>query len=79
MFGIIGEQGRVILPHGIMQRLGWSIGDKLSFNRTKSSVTLSMSKRHDGPRCVLCNKLEQEISINDRDICGSCLQEIKGA
>ena len=75
----IDDQNRVTLPSNLLQKLGWSTGDKLAFNRTRSSVVLSMSKRHDGPRCVLCNKLEQEICINGRDICGSCLQLIKGA
>ena len=73
----IDELGRVILPNNLLQKLGWSTGDKLAFNRTRSSVVLSMSKRHDGPRCALCNKLEQEICISGKDICGSCLQAIQ--
>ena len=75
----IDDQNRVTLPSNLLQKLGWSVGDKLAFNRTRSSIVLSMSKRHDGPRCALCNKLEQEICIGGNDICGSCLQAIKEA
>ena len=74
----IDEQGRVFLPRKLMQRLGWGSGDELVFSDTTRTIVLSMSKRHTGPRCVVCNKLEQnvEICIGGSDICSGCLQAI---
>ena len=72
----IDQQGRITLPYKLMQRLGWGSGDELAFHGAKSTIILSMSKWHEGPRCVICNNLEQKISINGVDICGNCLQEI---
>ena len=72
----IDELGRVILPGHLLQKLGWATGDKLRYTRTRNSLILSMAQQHEGPRCVMCNRLEREVCINGNDICGSCLQEI---
>ena len=75
----IDELGRVVLPKALRQRLGWGAGDLLAFNCTKNSIIISVSKRHEGPRCIFCNRLEQKICVNGSDICNTCLQEIIAA
>ena len=75
----IDEQGRILLPSKIMRLLGWGAGDEIAFSNTNRAIVLSMRKRHEGPRCFICSKLEQKVHINDTDICGNCLQAIVAA
>ena len=77
----IDELGRVILPGKLMQKLGWGQGDELTFSNTSRAIVLSLSRRHEGPRCVICKKLEQEVKlrVNGSDICSGCMQIIVDA
>ena len=75
----IDEQGRVTLSRKLLQRMGWGAGDELAYNNTNRAVILSMQKRYEGPRCGICYRLEQHVSVGGVDICGTCLQEIVAA
>ena len=72
----IDQQCRIALPYKLLQKFGWGTGDELSVCTSKGALVLSIARRYEGPRCVICNKLEQKVCIGGADICGSCVQEI---
>jgi len=74
---------RTVCNHGIYlstditEKLGWNIGDEVTVNKKKNSLVLEIHKRYEGPRCVICHKPESKLSVNGREICSSCVNEIK--
>lgn len=75
----IDELGRVVLPIELRNLLGWESGDSLAviLNEEENFVTLRMSEKHRGARCVFCGTAEEAIKLNGRGVCGSCLTKIK--
>jgi len=76
---------RTICKHGIYlstevtDMLGWNIGDEITVNNIDGNLVIKLSKRYNGPRCVICNKPEQKVVVNGREICDDCVRAIKSA
>ena len=74
----IDELGRIVLPSELRSKLGWGTKDKLSFYYAdQNTVLLQLSEKYEGAKCIFCGAHEAAKTINCKDICGGCLENIK--
>ena len=73
----IDSFGRVTLPVEMMEQVAWGIGDvvNLSPNIHSNTLKLSMERKHN-PQCILCERPEKIITINNKDVCKHCAADI---
>ena len=75
----IDELGRIVLPIELRKTLGWDIRDSVMifYDKEDCSATLKLHKKYAVTKCVLCGRDESKVVVNERDICGSCLEMVK--
>jgi len=75
----IDELGRINLPNGLMEAMGWEKSDSLllAFNTESETVTLKLHEKSDKPICTLCKANEPKVTLNGVGICADCLERVK--
>ena len=74
----IDEMGRISLPTEFRKEYGWAEGDTVSIYRVKNILFMELTGKRQDPTCVFCGKPESKMRINASDICGECLEKVKG-
>jgi len=74
----IDELGRVVLPSELRKKYNWGVGDSLSLYYVDSNtLMLQLAEKYPGQKCVFCGTTEATKTINGKDICGKCTEDIK--
>jgi len=73
----IDEKCRIDFPLEFMTTTGWSKFDKLlmTYNEQDETVTLKLSGKYPGPKCVFCKKVRTKMLLHGISICENCLQK----
>lgn len=69
----VDELGRIVLPIELRRTLNIDIKDSIEIYVDNSSIVL---KKYE-PTCVFCGEANDVISYKDKNICKSCLEEMK--
>ena len=73
----IDELGRIILPRQLRVKLGLSERDSLSFYYVDNNTAiLQIAEKLQVRKCVFCGAANIVKTINDKDICGDCLEKL---
>ena len=73
----IDELGRIVLPIEVRKKCEWDIRDSISISYGENNtLILGLAEKYTGAKCVFCGATETAKTINGRDICGKCLEEI---
>ena len=71
--------GRILLPKGLREGLGWECGDVLSIRKEGGKLILQLLVQQPDPQCAYCGRPDRAVSVNGKDICDSCLEGIAEA
>lgn len=69
----VDELGRIVLPIELRRTLNIDIKDSIEIYVDNSSIVL---KKYE-PTCVFCGEANDVISYKDKNVCKSCLEEMK--
>lgn len=69
----VDELGRIVLPIELRRTLNIDIKDSIEIYVDNSSIVL---KKYE-PTCIFCGEASDVISYKDKNICKSCLEEMK--
>lgn len=69
----IDELGRIVLPIELRRKMDISEKDSLEIYVDGDSVIL---KKYE-PTCIFCGESKNVISYKDKNVCASCVQELK--
>ncbi len=69
----VDELGRIVLPIELRRTLNIDIKDSIEIYVDNSSIVL---KKYE-PTCVFCGEASDVISYKDKNVCKSCLEEMK--
>ena len=69
----VDELGRIVLPIELRRTLNIEIKDSLEIYVDDSRIIL---KKYE-PTCVFCGESNNVITYNDKNICKSCLENLK--
>lgn len=69
----VDELGRIVLPIELRRTLNIDIKDSLEIYVDNSSIVL----RKYEPTCLFCGESEDVVNYKDKNICKSCLEDIK--
>lgn len=72
----IDDLGRVVLPKGIRQSLGWQERDALLIKQI-SPTQITIEKAY--PTCFICGEKDNLVQIGAANICGACRDRLKDA
>jgi transcriptional pleiotropic regulator of transition state genes len=76
----IDELGRIVIPAELRSHFGWGERDTLAFQCADSNtLTLQLSEKYPGQKCVFCGITTTVTTINEKDICGGCVKKIKAS
>lgn len=70
---IVDQLGRVVLPSGLRCMIGINGGDALEIYLENGKIILKKYL----PRCMFCDNAEGLKKIMGKNVCISCLEEIK--
>ena len=75
----VDELGRIVLPKDVREMLGWEYRDNimLSVDIQAKTLTLKLSEKYSGPKCVFCGADKIQMNINGSDICVDCVEKVK--
>jgi len=71
---VINEIGCITVKKDVREQLGFGVGDKiaLTLDLEGKKIKLTLSEKYV-PKCVLCDKQEETVTINGRGVCESCV------
>ena len=69
----VDELGRIVLPIELRRTLDIDIKDSLEIYVEDSKIIL---KKYE-PTCIFCGESENVVSYKDKNICKTCLEEMK--
>lgn len=69
----IDELGRVVLPMELRKHFNWNVKDSIEIYVDGDAIIL---KKYDAA-CVFCQSKENVVEINNKNVCTSCIKEIK--
>ena len=69
----VDELGRIVLPIELRRTLNIEIKDSLEIYVDNEFILL---KKYE-PACVFCGNAEGVITINGKNICKNCIEELK--
>jgi transcriptional pleiotropic regulator of transition state genes len=68
----IDELGRIVLPKELRRTLNIKPRDEFEFHVEDRNIIL---KRNESA-CIFCNKTEDTVSFQERNICRDCIKKI---
>jgi len=72
------ELGRIVIPSEIRAKLGLGEGDTFAMYYVDgNTLMLQLAEKCATPKCLLCGVSEVTETIKGKNICGSCVEEIK--
>lgn len=69
----VDELGRIVLPIEMRRTLGISVKDPVEFYTEADSIILRKFEN----ACVFCNRTNDIVSFEGKNICASCLSNLK--
>lgn len=69
----VDELGRIVLPIELRRTLDIDIKDSLEIYVEDSRIIL---KKYE-PTCIFCGESENIVSFKDKNVCKSCLENLK--
>ena len=69
----IDKLGRIVLPIELRRSMELESGDAVEIYVEGNSVILKKYR----PSCIFCGNSEEVMSYRDKNICTSCLEELK--
>ncbi len=69
----VDELGRIVLPIELRRTLNIDIKDSIEIYVDNSSIVL---KKYE-PTCLFCGESEDVVTYKDKNVCKSCLEEMK--
>ncbi len=69
----VDELGRIVLPIELRRTLNIDIKDSIEIYVDNSSIVL---KKYE-PTCLFCGESENVVTYKDKNVCKSCLEEMK--
>ena len=70
----VDELGRIVLPSEIRKQFDLADGDKVEIYTEEDKIIL---KKY-APGCIFCGNTGAALYFEEKRICGSCLEKIKG-
>ncbi len=65
--------GRVVIPVELRRSLGIKTDDLLEVYVDGEYIML----RKNSPKCVFCGSADEVVSVRDKNVCKSCINEMK--
>ena len=69
----VDELGRIVLPIELRRTLNIDIKDSIEIYVDNSSIVL---KKYE-PTCLFCGEADDVVTYKDKNVCKSCLEEMK--
>ena len=69
----VDELGRIVLPIELRRTLNIDIKDSIEIYVDNSSIVL---KKYE-PTCLFCGEADNVVTYKDKNVCKSCLEEMK--
>ena len=69
----VDELGRIVIPIELRRTLNIDIKDSIEIYVDNSSIVL---KKYE-PTCLFCGESENVVTYKDKNVCKSCLEEMK--
>jgi len=73
----LDELGRIVVPSKVRSKFGWGVGDKITMYYAGGNTLMLQSEKYEEPKCIFCGSAEAFETVQEKQICGGCLEKIR--